>query len=508
MRHSSAAPVAIVLLALTAALAGPSARGDHGPSEKFDDEVESWDGHKVPVTVYRPLVADADHRVPVLLHSHGWSGSRATADDAFHDFVAAGFGVVSIDMRGHGDARLTSEARVHHVDYEIRDVSAVIDYVAALSWAQLDRPGDPRLGALGGSYGGGYQLLAAARDGRLDAMAPQITWNDLSQSLAPNGVIRSAWIDLLYGAGNAFARVHPDIHLGFALGATTNGLPDGSLPGEPDIVGQFAQSSPASYPGRIAIPTILIQGMPDTLFNFNEAAANYAQIRAAGAPVKLVTHLGGHILNTSGTIPVPSPVDLGLQPGEGPSPCGSATDQTVQWFRRHLLADPEARTQPGVCLALDDGTKVEGNRFPLPGTADLAAEVTDPITLVPGVPGVTAERTVVTVEDETVLAGIPRLEGTVQTLHPDAIVFWWLKAHDAATGQDRLVDAQVTPQRIGGLASKQGFDLDLAGVGTRLRPGDTLSLVVSTSSEQFLHNGARLPGVVTFDGLTLHLPTL
>ena len=56
-----------------------------------------------------------------------------------------------------------------------------------------DAPGDPRLGAIGGSYGGGYQFLGAFEELRLhgkpvfDALAPEITWNDLNQQPRARG---------------------------------------------------------------------------------------------------------------------------------------------------------------------------------------------------------------------------------------------------------------------------------------------------------------------------------
>jgi hypothetical protein len=63
-------------------------------------------------------------------------------------------------------------------------------------------------------YGGGYQLLTAAHDDRLDAIAPEITWNSLPQSLAPNGAVQSTWVDALYGAGVAQASLADVIHQG------------------------------------------------------------------------------------------------------------------------------------------------------------------------------------------------------------------------------------------------------------------------------------------------------
>jgi ABC-2 type transport system ATP-binding protein len=62
---------------------------------------------------------------------------------------------------------------------------------------RVDGPGDPRVGVVGGSYGGALALLLAGQDPRVDAIVPLITWNDLSYSLAsdnsglPQGTARS-----------------------------------------------------------------------------------------------------------------------------------------------------------------------------------------------------------------------------------------------------------------------------------------------------------------------------
>lgn len=501
--------VSLALVALLAAwspvLVAP-ALADPGSSEKTITTVASFDGHEVPITVYRPLAADAAHPVPVILHSHGWSGHRETGDGAFPEYVAAGFGVVSIDMRGHGDARTTSAARVMDVNFEIRDVEAVMTYVATLPWVQLDGPGDARLGAMGGSYGGAYQLLTAALDPRLDVIAPEITWNDLVESLAPNGAPKSAWIDLLYGAGNALARVDPEIHEAFAYVESTNSIPDGTVPGIPDLKAQFTASSPKSYPSAIDVPTLFVQGAPDTLFNFNQAVANYRQVKATGAPVRLVTHLGGHILNTNGTIPVPAPVPVGLQPPTGPSPCGSYTSLSVAWFQRYLLHEAVA-TGPEVCLALEDGGTVSGDAFPLEGTRMRPYALPGRALVVDGAPEAT-RFPVLTATRDTTIAGIPTLRGTWTSVAPDAIVFWTLEVTDAS-GATHVVDSQVTPQRRAGAPlGSAAFALDLSGAATKLHPGDRLDLVASGWSDQYAHNAGRVPGTVTVSGLTLSLPVL
>ena len=77
-----------------------------------------------------------------------------------------------------------------------------------------ESPGDPRVGMIGGSYGGQIQYAVAKQDKRVDALIPIITWNDLSYSLAPNntdlargvtyrtpGVGKREWVDLFFGVG-------------------------------------------------------------------------------------------------------------------------------------------------------------------------------------------------------------------------------------------------------------------------------------------------------------------
>jgi len=74
----------------------------------------------------------------------------------------------------------------------------------------LDRPGDPRAGIAGASYGGGIALLAAAYDHRIDAIVPQITWNNLATALFPDaagggprrGVFKKQWAGLLFTQGS------------------------------------------------------------------------------------------------------------------------------------------------------------------------------------------------------------------------------------------------------------------------------------------------------------------
>lgn len=497
--------------------AAPTSTGPGTPWFPSDGAVElehvtiaSFDGHMIPTTIHRPVVASAQQQVPVLLHSHGFGGARATAEDAFTDHIAAGFGVVSFDERGHGDARGDSEVGFMQPDLEVQDVRAVIDHVATLDWVLLDGPGDPRLGGIGKSYGGAFQLMSSIFDDRFDALAPEITWHNITEGLAPQGAIKSGWVDAFYASGNAQGTVtfNDDFHAGFAWATATNELPAGQAPMVPDLVTEFNEASPESYPGRMLTPTFLVQGMPDTLFPLNHAVQNLEALRQAGTSVRLYTHLGGHVLNTDSLAPGTSPVPVGLQGAPGPSPCGEQAELEIAWHQFWLLGRATLRG-PAVCIALEDGTAVIGNDWPLPGTRMHEVHLGGPwpMAQLPAGPSLPLEA--VTAEEETVLAGIPRIHGNLTAPGADHILYFSLQMARADGVLEHIIDDQVMPLRIKGPNTEPiGFTLDLGGIGTRLAEGDQVFLVVSTVEPMYMANSGRVPGAMVLEDLVLELPVV
>lgn len=487
-----------------------------GAAELTDLEIPSFDAHKIPMTVYRPKVADAAHPVPMVLHSHGFTGHRAKEPDAFKPLIAAGFGVISFDERGHGDSMDDSEVYFMHPDYEVKDVSKVIDYAASLDWVLREDnstaavPNDIVLGAIGGSYGGAYQLMGAIFDPRFDALVPEITWNDITEALAPHGAIKSGWVDLFYLAGNAQQTVKfsNDFHEGWAWTVATNLFPNGTY-GEPDLYTRLKESSPVSYPGKLTIPTLLIQGMPDTLFPLNQAVANLRMLEAAGVPANetaLYTHLGGHILSTSGSVPIPSPKPVGLQGASGPKPCGELADLQVAWLSKWLL-QLDTWSGPRVCLSLEDETTVTGPTFPLPGTTMQAFDLGGPTPVAQSAAGPSIDIPLFTADKDTIVAGIPTLAGTVTAPGPDTIVYFTLRVPSRGDEFESIVDDQVTPIRLKAPAtSAVPFSIDLGGVGVRLKAGEQLVLTVATVEPMYFGNAERVPGAAVVDDLSLQLP--
>src|SRR5690606_14385309 len=156
-------------------------------------------------TLYLPDGASAADPVPAVLLAHGYGGTRDTVAAAAEELVRRGYAVLAWTARGFG----ASGGRIHlnHPDYEVRDAQRLLDWLAQRPEVRTDSPGDPRVGVVGGSYGGALALLLAAHDPRVDAIVPMITWHDLAQAFLPeatgadpvDGVFKRAWAGLFFG---------------------------------------------------------------------------------------------------------------------------------------------------------------------------------------------------------------------------------------------------------------------------------------------------------------------
>lgn len=517
-RLAAAALCAPALLGATAAPAVTAGDCD-APADQSDATVTSFDDTPIAVTVFRPDGACADDPRPVVLTLHGWSGSRSTSPDAgdVAPFLADGHGVVSIDARGHGESG--GQALVHHPQREVRDFRAVLDWIHdELAWVAREPDSgvarDVVAGAYGGSYGGGFQLMTAAFDDRLDAIVPVATWHSLPQSLWPNrGAIKSDWLSLLYAAGETSANLDPRLGDWFRQGMADNLPPH-------DAQHSFEQSSPATWMADIDVPALLIQGLPDTLFNLNEAVHNYLGIRANGADVRLVGVNDGHLL------PGLQPTAVGHTVREDPSACGDLEPLVRDFLARHLRGDAAAAARlaavPRVMLATEQDGCVTGGGWPL---HDDTIEVDLPAVVAPE-PGGSVLLPLLTAEEELTLAGIPQFAGTpLQEL--DDQVYLSLVVGDGSGLH--VVEDQVTGVRLrpapclatsrSALPTTSGSScaaaamatprqIELGGIATTLEAGQELYLRVDGWNEQYALNSTRRPGATLLTSTSIELPVV
>jgi dipeptidyl aminopeptidase/acylaminoacyl peptidase len=119
-------------------------------------EIESFDGERIPLFVFRPAAAGGD-RLPVVVDVHGGPEAQALRffDSRVQALVGAGFAVVVPNVRGstgYGKRYASLDDTTRRLD-SVRDLRAIHE---ALEGLHLD----PARAALwGGSYGG-YMTLA------------------------------------------------------------------------------------------------------------------------------------------------------------------------------------------------------------------------------------------------------------------------------------------------------------------------------------------------------------
>ncbi len=199
-----------------------------------------------------------------------------------------GYNVVSATPRG-----VRNSGGIMQLDnpfFEGRDMSAVIDFIAAETPATLDGPNDPAVGMVGASYGGGIQLVVAGSDPRIDAITPENTWNSLNASLYPDNTWKTSYGSVLY-----LALV--------VTGARVNSLVPravltGNLFGRISETAQaaLASSGPTALLNTLRAPTLLTQGIQEALFPLRQSLDNAETIlgNGSGTPVKVAWYCGGH----------------------------------------------------------------------------------------------------------------------------------------------------------------------------------------------------------------------
>ncbi len=143
------------------------------------------------VTLDVSVYPQSSGRHPVVLLAHGFGGSKDSMTSQATALHERGYVVVTWSARGHG----ASGGRIHLNDpaYEIADAArrcSISRPPAATS--SSTRPGDPRAGVMGGSYGGALGLMLAGVDRRVDGVVSAITWNDLADAFFPQAALAGA----------------------------------------------------------------------------------------------------------------------------------------------------------------------------------------------------------------------------------------------------------------------------------------------------------------------------
>ncbi len=476
-----------------------------------DWNVTSFDGTVIRAHWFPAELADGE-RAPTVLMGPGWSlpgdtdvtGNGVLGALPIKDLLQSGYNVLTWDPRGFG--RSGGSSQVDSPNVEARDVSTLITWVAHQPGVQLDAPGDPRMGMVGGSYGGGIQLVTAANDCRVDAIVPTIAWHSLVTSLDKANTVKSGWSDLLSNLSSA-DHVDPMV-----TEAKQTSQETGTITAAQQA--WFAARGPGPLVARIEVPTLIVQGTVDTLFTLQEGVENYQILRADHVPTSMLWFCGGH-----GACLTPA--------GDQQLPVTAA----VAWLDRYVKREATVNVGPGFRLVDQNGTGYSAPAWPLPQAGPITADGHGTLQLVatggsgplpnpppanqligslvaPITPARATNAVTVSLSfgrRSAVVVGAPKLQLTYRGTSPPGTrptrVFAQLV--DDTTGL--VVGNQITPivVTLDGKSHTTTVPLEMVVFGGR--PGTHLDLQLVATTVAYAQ--PRLGGSVVFTGIHLSLPT-
>ena len=467
-----------------------------------------------PVRLDADLYLPAAKPAPAVLLAHGFGGSKQSVAEEARALADAGFVVLAYSARGFGAS--AGSISLNSPAFEVADASALVTFLAGRSEVRRDGPADPVVGVAGGSYGGALALLLAGHDQRVDAVAADITWNNLASALFPqqsdsgaSGVFKQLWTGYFFsvglaappGAATVCGRFSPEWCALYARAAS------GATPSAADLALMQA-SSPASVAARIAAPTLLLAGQADSLFPLDQADATARAIAKAhpSTPLKVVWHSGGHDGGTPETDRLRGLVRdwmlAHLADGPAVDTGFEVTVSTGSILGGRNQAGPEIRradTYPGLAGAAQQSLALGGppQRVVAPPGGVPAA-----ITVIPGLgstaaallsrglPGQTAWFSTAPMTEHVDIVGSSSVRLAVASDVPvrDVVLFASLRVV-AASGREVLPNGLVAPIHLAEVGpTPTVVTVRLPGIVAGVEPGESIRLAVSTTDA-----GYRLP---------------
>ncbi len=413
--------------------------------------------------------------------------------------------MVTWDPRG--EWRSGGRMQLQSPDFEGRDISHIISWLATMPEVSLDAVNDPKIGMVGASYGGGIQLATAVIDHRIDAIVPTIAWNSLVDVLFPREAVRSGWATLLSSVlvltlSRPNERILPAAFRGILFGTAD--------PADIDLLNNRGYQDRL---GQITTPTLLFQGTVDTLFTLDQADANAKALIAAGTMTKVVWYCGGHgaCLSTrnDGKLVI---------------------DRTVAWLD-HYVKGENVATGPQFEWVDQNGDWYSSDTYPVAATGTpVTAERSDPKTIpfVPFIGGSGPDPRILTSGLISIILGLPSAAPALNAVNLEvpavAETTYLVGAPEltltySGTGTARHVYAQIVDDEnhlvLGSQATPIPVVLDgqthtvtysMEQVAQTLQPGQSVHVQIVTSTIDFLNFYSW--GRINVEGMSISLPTV
>jgi alpha-beta hydrolase superfamily lysophospholipase len=336
--------IAAVLLGCVVAVSGGFAGTRSARTTTQEITITVSDGTKLACGLVLPAGNAPSGGWPGLLLFHGLGDSHAQMETiATAAFGPAGLASLACDARGTG-----ASGGTFGLDgpTEVQDARDLFNWLAARSDVS-----DTQIGAFGLSLGGGAVWNAAVAGVPFKAVVPAITWTSLGSALNPDGVPKGGEIAEL-------AQVIPTSRWDSSLTQAREDLLDGAVTSA--VKSTEAARSSRSELHSLTVPTLLLQGRHDFLFDIDQALAAY---KLLAGPKRL--YIG----------------DLGHPPAANPSAeQPTYIGEAVAWFEKYLVGG--SGPGGGVELAHDpwDGSTTSYTTLPrtshqsvnLPGSKKLS----------------------------------------------------------------------------------------------------------------------------------------
>ena len=321
------AVVAVLLAGAGAASAVYGATRSTGPTTT-ELTIQASDGTKLACGLVLPGGSPPSGGWPGIILFHGLGQNHQSMETiANAAFTPAGFASLACDARGTG-----ASGGTFGLDgpKEVQDARDLFDWFASRGDVS-----NTQIGAVGLSLGGGAVWNAAAAGVPFKAIVPAIGWTNLGSALNPDGVPKSGEIA-------ALAQVIPASRWDPSLTQARTDLLAGTLSSA--VKSTEAARSSRGKLHSLRVPTLILQGRHDFLFDLDQATSAY---RLLAGPKHL--YLG----------------DLGHPPATNPA-AEQATylGEAVAWFGKYLKGSPGLGG--GVDLAHDpwDGSKSSFKTLP------------------------------------------------------------------------------------------------------------------------------------------------
>lgn len=479
-------------------------------------KVSSFDGTLISVNWFPKLGLTGSDTAPTILDGPGLATPGQT--DPYTQYGIGGltpgvsllrenYNVVSWDPRG--EFASGGVLQLDNPFFEGRDVSAILNWVAGLDNSLIDGPNDPRVGMVGGSYGGGIQLTSAATDPRIDAIVPGISWNSLNNSLYPDGAFKTSYASLLLlSLVLSNARINNQIYLGIITG---------------DLIGLLSQtaqavlssSGPTSLLNQLKAPALLIQGTVDVLFTLQQSIDNAETIlgNPYDTPVKMIWFCGGHgVCLTNDGYDNPNLASTfawldyyvkdGNTSGMPDIPNFQFTDQYGTWFESDYLPTTGSALFGTPDQAVTGASGGTLGIVPIIGGSGPAPQASIPYSLGLASKASNAINVAVPTQPGTKYLGAPTISFDYQGLGTSRFVYAQLVDNQTGLVVGNLVTP--VPVTLDGRSHSVTFNMENI-VYNVANPGDDLTLQITSSATAYERFTAF--GVINISNIDLTLPT-